>query len=497
MAMRVTYNEGAHLSLIELNKNNSQLSKTLEKISTGQRIVGAQDDGSSYAISERMREQIRSLSQDNQNVQNGSAIVRIAERGVDQIIQTLRTMKELAIDAANDSNTNEDRRIIQKELDQCRKTIDDVAIGSQYNSKILLDGTHSRVFGVLPPSDGEESSGKPQVDVVFVVDTTGSMGSYITKVASNLKIFSDALTSKGLDWQFGLVRYDDVNTAGTGRDIGVETVSFESGEFTKDSAEFTRALNNLVATLGGGGDWPESGYEGVMQALESPFRSNAVKRIITITDAPVHKSGSGLGEHSSADVLGALKGAGVKLSAITYAGTADWQILSDGTGGNLYSISGSYGGQLSKEAADLSKDAENSGNMIIKGYPLWVQHGTRAGQHINVYINDMRANALGINNADVTTRENANEAIGIIENAIEIALDEATNLGAYLQRLEYTDTNITTMSENVQQSESTIRDADMAKEMVTYAKSNILTQSAQAMLAQANQNGSAVLRLLQ
>ena len=496
MAMRVTYNEGAHLSLIELNKNNSQLSKTLEKISTGQRIVGAQDDGSSYAISERMREQIRSLSQDNQNVQNGSAIVRIAERGVDQIIQTLRTMKELAIDAANDSNTNEDRRIIQKELDQCRKTIDDVAIGSQYNSKILLDGTHSKVFGVLPAGEGEESSGKPQVDVVFVVDTTGSMGSYITKVASNLKIFSDALTSKGLDWQFGLVRYDDINSDYE-RDIGVEAVSFESGEFTKDSEEFTRALNNLVATLGGGGDWPESGYEGVMKALESPFRSNAVKRIITITDAPVLKSDSGLGEYSSADVLGALKSSGVKLSAITYAGTADWQILSEGTGGNLYSISGSYGAQLSKEAADLRKDAENSGNMIIKGYPLWIQHGTQAGQHINVYINDMRANALGINNADVTTRENANEAIGIIENAIEIALDEATNLGAYLQRLEYTDTNITTMSENVQQSESTIRDADMAKEMVTYAKSNILTQSAQAMLAQANQNGSAVLRLLQ
>ncbi len=109
----------------------------------------------------------------------------------------------------------------------------------------------------------------------------------------------------------------------------------------------------------------------------------------------------------------------------------------------------------------------------------------------------MRSNALGIDGVEVFTIKKANEAIGTIEDAIEIALDAATDLGAYLQRFEYTGTNILTVNENTQASESTIRDADMAKEMATYMKYNILTQSAQSMLAQANQNASSVLGFLQ
>ena len=116
---------------------------------------------------------------------------------------------------------------------------------------------------------------------------------------------------------------------------------------------------------------------------------------------------------------------------------------------------------------------------------------------MHVYIGDLRAQALGINAANVTTRERATDSISIIENAIELALDEATNMGAYLQRLEVTNDNVTVMHENVQRSESTIRDADMAKEMVEYTKNNLLSRSSQTMLAQANQNSSSVLGLLQ
>lgn len=67
---------------------------------------------------------------------------------------------------------------------------------------------------------------------------------------------------------------------------------------------------------------------------------------------------------------------------------------------------------------------------------MWIQHGTQADQHINVYIEDMRSKVLGIDAVEVVTREKATASISIIESAIETALDEATNLGAYLQRLE-------------------------------------------------------------
>ena len=144
MAMTVMYNAGAQLSLGELNKNINKAGKALAKVSSGQRIVGAQDDVASFSISERMRGQIRALLQDNQNVQNGSSMVRTAERGIDQIVQNLRTLKEKAINAANDSNTDEDRATIQKEFNQLVSTIDDIAIGTEYNGKRMLDGTWAK-----------------------------------------------------------------------------------------------------------------------------------------------------------------------------------------------------------------------------------------------------------------------------------------------------------------------------------------------------------------
>ena len=97
----------------------------------------------------------------------------------------------------------------------------------------------------------------------------------------------------------------------------------------------------------------------------------------------------------------------------------------------------------------------------------------------------------------VTTREAANAAINVFENALIKATDQMVAIGAAQNRLGYTSSNLVTASENVQDSESVIRDSDMAKEMTAYTKNNVLTQSAQAMLAQANQNSSAVLSLLQ
>jgi flagellin len=128
--------------------------------------------------------------------------------------------------------------------------------------------------------------------------------------------------------------------------------------------------------------------------------------------------------------------------------------------------------------------------------------GSEANQAIKVGLTDMRAQALGLKGSDGTrinvfTKENANASINVIENALTKALDQQTTIGAVESRLEYTSTNLTTASENVQASESTIRDADMAKEMTNYTKANVLLQAAQAMLAQANQSSSSVLSLLQ
>ena len=133
---------------------------------------------------------------------------------------------------------------------------------------------------------------------------------------------------------------------------------------------------------------------------------------------------------------------------------------------------------------------------------ITLQVGASANQSIKVGLTDMRAEALGLQGADgtklnISTQNKANAAINVLDNAIQKALDQQTTIGSVESRLEYTSSNLTTASENVQASESTIRDADMAKEMTNYTKNNVLLQAAQSMLAQANQSSSNVLSLLQ
>jgi len=133
---------------------------------------------------------------------------------------------------------------------------------------------------------------------------------------------------------------------------------------------------------------------------------------------------------------------------------------------------------------------------------ITLQVGTKANQSIKVGLTDMRAEALGLKGSDgttlnISTQAKANAAINVLDNAVQKALDQQTTIGSVESRLEYTSANLTTASEHVQSSESTIRDANMAKEMTEYTKNNVLMQAAQSMLAQANQSSSSVLSLLQ
>ncbi|WP_405760723.1 flagellin, partial [Anaerovibrio slackiae] len=150
------------------------------------------------------------------------------------------------------------------------------------------------------------------------------------------------------------------------------------------------------------------------------------------------------------------------------------------------------------DAFEESIRAENAS----KDNSIVMQIGTKAGQSINVGLSDMKAIALGLQGKDGSTlsignQENANAAINVLDSAIQKALDQQTTIGAIESRLEYTQSNLTTASENVTAAESTIRDADMAKEMTEYTKNNVLMQAAQSMLAQANQSSSNALSLLQ
>ena len=128
-----------------LTANTKKTQSQLGKIASGLKINGAADDASGYAISEGMRVQIRALSQAEQNAQNGTSMMKVAEGAVSSTVDIIRTMKEKAINAANDTNTDADRQIIQKEFNQMIDQIDDNA-NVTYNGKYLIDGSKNNAI---------------------------------------------------------------------------------------------------------------------------------------------------------------------------------------------------------------------------------------------------------------------------------------------------------------------------------------------------------------
>ena len=431
MAMVVKNNMSAVRTLNTLNQNSNALQKSLTKVASGMKINGAQDDAAGYAISERMRVRIRSLDQANQNSQNDSALMKTAEGAVSNTIEILKALKEKAINSANDSNTDEDRQTIQKEVDQFIDQIDDNAL-VQFNGKYLVDGSKNNVV----------SSSK-----TILLNQSLATGTKATSALTDL-----------------------ANRAG-------------------DSLEILSTDKYTVSWVNNGTTNTSSGTVGAttLSALMQIAPGSAVQ-----TDA---NATIGTDKFNVA-IYTPDKSPGVSLVASTAGVTS--QIA-----GFTISITDSQGNvkKAANAALDQFKQYQRAENQT-GDKSLTFHVGSEANVAIKVGMGDMRAEALGLKGTagdklSVTTKENANAAINAIENALTKALDQQTTIGAIEARLEYTSANLTTSSENVQASESTIRDADMAKEMTNYTKNNVLLQSAQAMLAQANQNSSAVLSLLQ
>ncbi len=450
MAMVVKNNIAALNTLNTMTRNNNALTKSLQKVSSGMKINSAADDASGYAISEKMRVQIRSLDQANQNSQNGNSLLKTAEGAVSSTVDILKTLKEKVVNAANDTNTTADRQTIQKELNQAIDQINDNA-NVTFNGKTLVDGSMNKQINTATTS-------------VFANQSLGTATVSTSALTSLLDRDGNALDIKSTD----TIKISFVQNGRT------FTTSYAVGSASTLASIFTNASGTATATAG------------------ATYGFNT-----TVMNGT---------SYIGVDATG--------VSTYTADGTTAFSVMSVATGttsqisGFSISITGTDGNvkkSINEKLDDFSETvrAQNkSGNNA-----LTLQIGTKSNQSITVGLTDMRAQALGlqgtdamtgvVKNIDVTTRDNANVAINVMDSAIQKALDEQTNIGSVESRLDYTSSNLTSSSENVQAAESTIRDANMAKEMTEYTKNNVLLQASQAMLAQANQSTSSVLSLLQ
>ncbi|RDI40115.1 flagellin [Falsibacillus pallidus] len=454
--MQINHNIAALNTYNRLNAASNAQSRSMEKLSSGMRINRAGDDAAGLAISEKMRGQIRGLDQASANAQDGISMIQTAEGALNETHSILQRMRELSVQASNDTNTSTDRDAIQKEMDQLTSEIDRIGNTTQFNNKNLLDGSQSQSVTL--------DSANTKVLKAEVLTSTDT-GTYSLQVASKSTTAAN-LAANG--------------TGVTSADITINDTGFDVNQSYSIKVE--------DGTSGGG-----------LKKLTFMAEDGTV--IDTQDDVDVSNA-------VSLDAAGATT-LGIGAGKITGNGTmkfdvgikADYTVTNTSTNEATTKTVTTTDGTVNVGAFQLTVDktltaATDATAFKVSGEAVQLQIGANEDQNMRVAIRDMRAQNLGVDNIDVSSYANAKAAITTIDKAIKTVSEERSKLGAYQNRLDHTINNLGTSSENLTAAESRIRDVDMAKEMMNQTKNSILSQAAQAMLAQANQQPQGVLQLL-
>ncbi len=409
--MRINSNIAALNTLNQLSKNEKATNSSLAKLSSGLRINSAADDAAGLAISEKMKGQIRGLDKASSNSEDGISMVQTAEGALTETESILQRMRELAVQASSDTNTDDDRANIQDEMSQLIDEIDRISNTTQFNNMNLLDGS---------------MSGQVAADAANVLTNTA---------LSSSTTGTDLLTALTDDNGANLgIEENDIINISWAVNGELQTASVTVGS----STDLTTLLGNITDTTG---------------ALDSGD--------ITVTSGTAG-----------------------------YAGAVE---------GLTFEVTDAEGNKKTDASDILSSFAETTAakNAKLVDSRATLQIGANAGQTMKISIGDMGSDALGITNLDLSTQDGASVAISVIDEATQKVSSQRSYLGAVQNRLEHTINNLDTASENLSSAQSQIADVDMAAEMMTYSKNSVLSQAAQAMLAQANQQPQQVLQLLQ
>ena len=511
MSMVLKNNTAAMWAMNELNRNDKNLSKSLKKVASGMKTNGAVDDASGWSISEGMRKQIRTLEQDKANVQNGSSLLKVADGAIEKTIELLRTMKEKAINAANDSNTDADRAIIQKELDQSIDQINDNA-ATQYNGMPLIDGSRNQKIDATTTALTNSHLHETTSEGTKLIDMKDRGG-------QSLEIFStDRVT---ISFVTNGESYSSTFEVG---DSSIATlINSANKSFGADSTTATDAYKKNEKDLA----QAAKVFQDKSTDLQNKYTAGLISFPVYLQGvADAAKDFEDARKKAADDLAVALRD--VKL-AFNFKYSTTSFIGIDGSGNSVYTadgrnaltISSKQNGMYNQISGFNIQISDNKGiiktaantalddfNESIRAQNdssdnAFVIHiGTESAQSVKIGLTNMGAVALGLQGqsgktVSVGTREKANVAISVFDYAIQKALDQQTTIGAMESRLEETHNNLVIATENTISAESVIRDADMAKEMTEYTRNSVLSQASQSMLSQANQQSSGALSLLQ
>ena len=449
--MRINHN----ISSINTNRllagNNGATSKSLEKLSSGLAVNRAGDNAAGLAISEKMRGQIRGLNQASDNANDGISLIQTAEGGLNETHSILQRMRELAVQSANDTNTEADRAEIQKEVEQLTKEITRIATDTEFNTRKLLDGSLAAEASNLSDATNFDvkiaAGANLTVDGTYTVNYTGtaavagsagSAGTPASAVGSAGVTVSGTYTGTS-DKTYTYKTIADDSVAANGWYDGATAVNLADVGLTASGTAATTSGSTITATA-------------AVAGTPATDPADATFTVSGITDA---------------------EGNAVSLAA--------------------FDINLTDAGKTGLPAGDGSFTID----ITTSNKALTFHIGANSGQSTKLTVQSMKAEDLGVAHVDLTTQTSADAAITTIDNAINTVSAQRAALGAMQNRLEHTINNLGTSSENLSAAESQIRDVDMAEEMSEYTKNNILVQAATSMLAQSNQQPQSVLSLLQ
>ena len=446
-----------------LNVTTTTQAKSTEKLSSGYKINRAADDAAGLSISEKMRKQIRGLDQASTNAQDGISAVQTAEGALTEVHSMLQRMNELATKAANGTNSESDRTSIQNEIDQLTTEIDRVAETTKFNETYLLKG------------NGKTST------VQITAKDAGIAGT-MTGMGTSEATFKMEALKNGQTISIGAKGYTVGTTLGTvtgavpgttGSTVTINGTEYKIG--TQTSTIDNTYTQADMKTLIKDGDTVVMGTQTYVAMADS--------------------NGDGVGDND-ASVISADK-------AYTLINDELRKASSIGTdaGKEATTTKTAGSGAYSASNTQITFKVTEGSVQVKQGLQMGLHVGADADgtNKIAFTIDTMDSAGLGVKNLNVVDNSGAKAtyAIDAIADAVAKVSAQRSSLGAIQNRLEHTIANLDNVVENTTSAESSIRDTDMAKQMVSYSNNNILAQAGQSMLAQANQSNQGVLSLLQ
>ena len=463
--MRINHNISAQLANVNLKKADSKMSAALERLSSGYKINKAADDSAGMAISNKMRTQIRALNQASRNGDDGVSVIQTAEGALSEIENILQRTRELAVQAANDTNTIEDRKAVQEEIDALLDEVDRIAGTTEYNGKSLLDGTCSRVVTF-------DAVG---MDCLSVSDSVVS-GTYSIKV-DEMPTFAEANIS--------------IPLPGIDQRISINGTTIEIPA-TMTTGELDNAIVDVCDKLG----FDVSGNGGIYTLTSRAAGSSS---FLDISDNITVAASTG-----SVVIDNVIYGKDAEVTLASSAScTPDFSssAVSYVSGENIC-IKDSSGFEMN---LSLKKGASKGSEYTFTVYDagsMTLQIGANEHQTLDINFSEVSCRSLKLREADgddlvnVCSGKGATQSITVFDDAIRAISAYRSSLGAYENRLNSTVGSLDVGEENITEAMSRIMDTDMATAMTEYTQYDVLTQAATSILAQANNRPQTVMSLL-